>query len=234
MGGVFGQQDLNSGNTPFNELSFVVQMALSKLNVATLVQVQAVNAGSGLAPVGTVDVLPLVNQVAGDGSAMPHATIHGMPYLRIQGGANAIVCDPAVGDVGFCVFADRDISTVQASGAQGPPGSARRFDMADGLYLGGWCSNLTPTNYVQVTDEGINVVLGSTTLELTAGECTITANTKIIGTLEVTGQATFDQAATVTGNLTVGGDVVSAGISLDNHVHVGVQVGGGTTGGPQG
>ena len=71
MGGVFGQQDLASGNTPFNELSFVVQMMMAKMNVATLVQVVAVETSGRTAAVGTVDVLPLVNQVDGSGAAMP-------------------------------------------------------------------------------------------------------------------------------------------------------------------
>lgn len=216
MGGVFGQQDLASGNTPFNELSFVVQMMMAKLNVATLVQVMAVSAGPGLAPVGTVDVLPLVNQVDGSGAAMPHTTIHGLPYLRIQGGANAVICDPQVGDVGFCVFADRDISTVQASGAQGPPGSARRFDLADGLYLGGWCSNLTPENYVLVSDTETQVVFGGTSLTLNGSGATLNGNLQVNG------------AITSTGNVTAGG------IDLQGHVHTGVQSGGALTGGPQG
>lgn len=147
---VYGQQELSSGNTPFNELSFVVQQMLGRINVATLVKVVAVNATGGDAPVGTVDVLPLVNQIAGDGSAVPHTTIHGLPYFRLQGGSNAIICDPQKGDIGFCVFADRDISSVQASATQGNPGSARRFDMADGLYLGGWNSTITPDQYIQL------------------------------------------------------------------------------------
>ena len=54
MGGVFGQQDLASGNTPFNELSFVVQMMMAKMNVATLVQVVAVETSGRTAAVGTV------------------------------------------------------------------------------------------------------------------------------------------------------------------------------------
>lgn len=222
MGGVFGQQDLSSGNTPFNELVFVIQQALGRINVATLVQVKAVNVGSGLAPVGTVDVLPLINQVAGDGSAVPHTTIHNLPYLRIQGGVNAIICDPAVGDIGFCVFADRDISSVQASGAQGNPGSARRFDMADGLYLGGWCSNLTPQNYLLVNASEIEMVFGSNSVVVNASGITLN------GPVQINGAVTGSSTGTFTGNVKAGA------IDLETHVHTGVQGGSGNTGGPTG
>jgi len=144
----FGQQNLNSGNTEFNALSFVIQQALAKINVATLVKVIAVY-GGGTAVVGTVDVLPLVQQVAGDGTVVPHTTIYGVPYMRVQGGANAVIIDPVVGDIGFCVFADRDINSAQDTCAPAPPSSERRFDMSDGLYIGGWCGNLAPSQYMQ-------------------------------------------------------------------------------------
>jgi len=107
---VYGQQELSSGNTEFNSLQFLIQRALSRINVATLVQVRAVDPGAGLL-VGTVDVLPLVNQVDGAGVAIPHTTLYGLPYLRVQGGNSAFICDPIVGDVGLAVFADRDISS---------------------------------------------------------------------------------------------------------------------------
>ncbi len=214
MGGVFGQQDLASGNTPFNELSFVVQMMMAKMNVATLVQVVAVETSGRTAAVGTVDVLPLVNQVDGSGAAMPHATIHGLPFFRLQGGANAVIVDPKPGDIGFCVFADRDISSVQASGAQGNPGSARRFDMADGLYLGGWNMPVAPARYIVVDDEGITLMAGAQGADLTCG--TFTINGDVV----------------VNGKVTATGDVSGQGTSLHTHMHSGVQSGGSNTGVP--
>jgi hypothetical protein len=224
--GVFGQQELNSGNSPFNELAFVVQMMLSRLNVATLVKVVAVSTSGGVSPVGTVDVLPLVNQVAGDGSAVPHTTIFGLPYLRIQGGANAVIVDPKVDDIGFCVFADRDISSVQASGAQGNPGSARRFDMADGLYFGGWNLSTTPVNYLQVNDSHIQAVFGSTSVVIDGSGITLNGNLTVNGTGHVTGAFTGDSTGTFSG------DVTGNGTSLHTHKHGGVSTGIAQTGVP--
>jgi hypothetical protein len=227
---VYGQQDLSSGNTPFNQLSFVIQQALAKMNVATLVQVQAIYTTGPAGVVGTVDILPLVNQVDGAGVAVPHGTIFNVPYLRIQGGANAVIIDPVVGDIGFCVFADRDISSVQATAAQGNPGSARRFDMADGLYLGGWCSTLTPANYLQINGTQVQLVFGSTTLLLNGSEIqavigattllmnssgfTLTGNTKVVGNLEVTGTTQLDQNAAILGALALTGSISSPGGTL--------------------
>lgn len=211
--GAQGQQDLSSGNTEFNQLAFVIQQTLGRLNVATLVKVVAVHTTGRTAAVGTVDVLPLVNQVDGSGAAMPHATIHGMPFLRLQGGANAFICDPKPGDLGFCVFADRDISSAQASGAPANPGSARRFDMADGLYFGGWNMATAPARYIVVDDSGISIEAGPAA-DLTAGTFTINGDVVVNGTLTATGE--------VTGN----------GTSLHTHKHSGVSTGGGITGVP--
>lgn len=55
----------------------------------------------------------------------------------------------------------------------------------------------------------------------------------IVGAITHEGDYTQTGSQAVTGNVTVSGDVVAAGISLVDHVHGGVQVGGGTTGVPQ-
>jgi hypothetical protein len=223
--GFFGQKELATGNSEFNQLEFVVRMLTSKFNIATLVQVVAVTPAPNNTSqaVGTVDVLPLIGQVDGSGAIWPATTIFGLPYFRLQAGVAAILVDPAVGDVGLVVFCDKDISSVKASqGQPAGPASARRFDMADGFYFGGWMSAVTPTNYVQVNQAGISLVLSDgTSLLLSPGQCTIKANTKIIGTLEVTGDtkldstlevaqvATFTMAASVGGLLTLGGGMAS-------------------------
>lgn len=64
-----------------------------------------------------------------------------------------MIVDPVIGDIGIAVFADRDISTVKRTKAQGNPGSRRRFDAADGMYLGGLL-NSAPTNYLQLSSDG--------------------------------------------------------------------------------
>jgi hypothetical protein len=219
---VYPQQELADSSNPFNSLMFVIKRAMAGVNVATLVQVQEVYK-TGTGPVGTVDVLPVVNQVTGADQTVPHTIIYGLPYFRYQGGTNAVIVDPVVGDFGFCVFADRDIGSAQAgiadsnaamtavpsSGA--PPSSARRFDYADGLYIGGWNGNLAPTNYVQIMGSAIKMVLGGTSAVLTSNLLTVNANLKVNGTAEVTGNVTCDSQTEVKGLLLADGNMYVAG-----------------------
>jgi hypothetical protein len=97
-----------------------------------------------------------------------------------------VIIDPKVGDIGLCIFADRDISSVKANvaalrGGKGSvtPGSGRRFDMADGLYVGGLLNGV-PTQYVQFSASGINIV-SPTKVTITAPE------TDIVGALKNNG-----------------------------------------------
>jgi hypothetical protein len=142
----------------FNNLSFLIQQALNKIQTATLVQVEACSNDGELSPIGTVDVLPLVNQVDGNGNATPHVTIYGIPYLRLQGGPSGIICDPVAGDIGVALFASRDISRVVRTQEQGNPGSGRRYSFADGIYLSTVLSAAAPTQYLQFDSDGITVL----------------------------------------------------------------------------
>lgn len=158
-GGFKGEANVYSGNSEFNALSFLINQILGRVYTATLVQVQAVTLQSDTEPMGYVDARLLVQQLDGWGNAISNATIHHIPYFRLQAGACAVVIDPVVGDIGVCLFADRDISAVKTSKAEAPPGSRRRFDMADGLYIGAFLGNL-PTDYVKVSPAGIKIKSG--------------------------------------------------------------------------
>lgn len=144
----------------YNNIIFAVQQALNRLQTATLVRVDACTNDGDVSPVGFVDVTPLVNQIDGKGNPTPHITIFGIPYLRIQGGTNAIIIDPQPGDIGVAVFASRDISNVKTTKAQANPGSFRSFEFEDGMYLGGML-NGTPEQYIQFSASGITAVAAS-------------------------------------------------------------------------
>ena len=199
------------GRGEFNQLAFVVQQIMNKANHATLVQVVGVAPG-GVGPVGTVNVTPLVNMVDGNGNAIPHGIIYTLPYLRVQGGQNAVIIDPAINDIGLCVFADQDISTVKATLAAAIPATHRRNDWADGLYIGGML-NGTPNQYLEFSASGINVVTpgdlvmtvsGNLTANVT-GTATIAAPTVDINASSAANVTT--PTMTVNGNLTVTGTV---------------------------
>ena len=189
----------------------------------TLVQVVAVTNSGGLSPVGFVDVQPLVSQVDGIGQSTPHGILSHLPYFRIQGGKNAVIIDPEVGDIGIVVFADHDISAVKNARGQANPGSGRRFDMADGMYFGG-SLNAAPTQYVQFTPSGINVV-SPTAVTIKAPSITLDGPVTATSTINAATSVTAPQV-TGTTNVTFGG---KSGIG---HVHGGVQPGSGNTGTP--
>jgi hypothetical protein len=152
-----GQSTPFTSASEFNALQFQIAQALAKMQTATLVQVMGCTNNGALSPVGTVDIRVLVNLMSGNRTSIPHGTIFKVPYLRVQGGANAVILDPVVGDIGLCVFASRDISSVVAAKGTANPGSQRVFDWADALYVGGML-NAVPTQYVRFSASGIEVV----------------------------------------------------------------------------
>lgn len=184
-----GAQRPGSTTSEYNAQVFLVQQILSRVSTSTLVKIVAVTNAGEISPVGFVDVLPLVNQLDGDDQAMSHQTVYGLPYFRMQGGANAVIIDPQIGDIGICLFADRDISKVKATKAQGNPGSKRRFNMSDGLYIGG-VLNGTPERYVLFRNDGM-------TIKSPQG-LTIDAETYLDGSLSVTGNVSVGTGASGT------------------------------------
>jgi hypothetical protein len=150
----YGQQTPWDSTDEFNVIAFIIRQMMARLDSMKLVRVEAVSGGGAAAGPPTVDVLPLVSEIDGFGNAIPHGVVHGLPTFRLQGGICAIVLDPAAGDVGWVVAADRDISNAKANpGQQVTPGSYRKFDIADGVYAGA-LFGAAPTCYVQLKGDG--------------------------------------------------------------------------------
>lgn len=201
---------------------FIIEALLSRVSTCTLVRVVSCTNDGDLSAVGTVDVQPLVNQIAGDGSAWPHGRLFKLPYCRAQGGTNAVILDPKPGDIGLVVFASRDISAIKSATGKAQaadpatrglnPGTKRQFDMSDGLYVGGLL-NGTPEQFVRFYDGGVEVI-SPTKIRLEAP------------TIELAGDVVqTDGDITATGSITAEGDVVGEGISLHDHTHGGVTAG---------
>ncbi|EIF30973.1 hypothetical protein BCh11DRAFT_06485 [Burkholderia sp. Ch1-1] len=231
--GYRGAADATSGGSPYSENLFLIHQVLAAVSTAKLVRVEAVTNAGDLSPVGFVDVLPLVNQLDGENNAVPHGVVHNIPYFRLQGGTNAVILDPQVGDIGLCIFADRDISAVKNAKEVANPGSKRRFDMADGLYLGGYLNGM-PVQYVRFSAAGIDIV-SPTQIRLAAPNIVLqatqniglTAGTEITNSapaIEMDGQMTQGEgplggSAAMQGPLTVVQDVTAAGKSVSTHTH---------------
>lgn len=213
---------------PMDNRMQLIEAMLSGVHTATIVQVISCTNNGDVEPSGTVDVQPLVMQVDSDGHAVPHGPLHSLPYVRLYAGGNMIIMDPQPGDWGIAIFAERDISKVwNGGGNPQAPGSARRFDMADGIYIGG-IGSYPPTQYIQFSDAGITLTSPSA-VTIDAPQTTINGKTTVNGLL------TYTQGMEGSGGTTaaqISGDVVANGISLVNHVHGGVQTGSGNTGEP--
>lgn len=193
--GAYSKQTQATPIGEFNRTAFLVRMMLNKTNIATLVKVMAVSNNGDNSPVGTVDVQVLVNQLDGQNNAVPHITIYGLPYFRLQGGTNAIILDPQKDDIGLAIFADRDISAVKTAKGQANPGSFRRNDFADGLYIGVFLGE-SPDQYIQFNDDGVTVKspnlikLSAPIIEID-GMLDVDGDTNIEGELVVTGDGHF-------------------------------------------
>lgn len=197
-----------------NALEAMIRAFFSGRWTARPVKVLTVTNAGGISPIGYVSLLPLVQQIDGEGDVTPHATIYNAPYMRVQGGANAVILDPKAGDIGIAVFCDRDISAVKSSKGEAPPGSSRQSDPADAVYLGSIIA-AAPAQYVRFSESGIEMV-SPTQVHIQAPTAVIDANTTINGNLEVNG-----------------GTVKNDGVSIDKtHRHTGVTTGSGTSGPP--
>lgn len=223
-----------SSSSEYNALTFVIRELLSTRSYVTLVQVIAVDVA------GTVDVQPMVNQIDADGAPIPHGVVNGVPWFTLQAGLNAVILTPEVNDIGLCVFADRDISSVVVNKAISNPGSMRQSDMADGLYLGGYL-NKPATQYIKMGPDGIEIVSptsialtaptitldASDSIALTAPEVSIDASssaTITTGLFKVNGPAQFSSTIDASGTVTAP-EGVFGGKAFTTHKHGGVTVG---------
>jgi len=251
-----GQLGLSTATSQHNIDYFRIQQQLARVRTMQLVEVVAATSTGQVAPAGFLNVTLLINQIDSIGNSTPHQTIFQVPYLRLQGGANAVIMDPQVGDIGWCGFADRDISAIVRSritnnfpflGAlvnRFNPASYRKFDLADAVYIGG-VLNGTPSQYMTFSSAGINVTsptaitLNAPSITMTAPNITMAASTEIVlntPTTQIDGNLTSGagsgNTATFNGSISATGQVTGNGIPLSTHIHTGVQSGSSDTGGP--
>ena len=215
-----GQRGLSTNSSEYNAQDFMISQMLGRIATAEPVRVVAVS-GSGVSPVGFVDVQPLINLVTGEQKAQEQSVLFKL-----------------------AVYAMRDTESLKESrGKDGNvnPGSARAMSKGDGFYLGGFL-NAAPERYVLVDDEGVTIegvakltMHGETSVLTAENGLTINADVRINGSLTWTGTAQGDGGpARFSGGLTnMGGTVESNGKVLETHVHTGVEPGSGISGQPQ-
>jgi hypothetical protein len=204
----------------FAAIDKLVRNVIGRTGTATLVMVTAVTNAGGVSAVGFVDVQPMVNQVDANGNSLAHGIIHQLPYFRLQGGTNAVILDPQVGDIGLAVICSSDISAVKATKAAANPGSSRRNDLADGIYIGG-VLNGVPVQYLAFAAAGITVTTPQA-ITLNAGtSITMNSPTIFLNGFFTQGGGSYGGTSTFNGNFTIIGNVGVTGTLTNNGKLVG-------------
>ena len=216
-----GFGDLRHSQDDLSQIEFITKQAMNGMATATLALVKSVTAT-------TVDVQPMVHQIDGAGKAIPHGVVHALPFFTFRAGNSAIVVKPRVGDIGLVIFCSSDISAAKRSGKPSQPGSRRRFDWADGLYIGGFLGP-TPTQTITIDDDVGITIQGTASKPVTINA---PGGLTVAGNMTVTGTSTHTGNMTVSGTITGTTDVVGGGKSLKTHTHTGITTGSGTSGPP--
>lgn len=136
----------------YNLWDFLIKQVTSKMATGTPVEVTAVSANGR-----TVSVRPSVKQTDAIGNSYSHGVINGIPVLRLQSATYAIIVKPQVGDNGYVAFAHSDISSVIANEGEANPGSRRKFDWSDGVYMGGLFGDDEPEQSIEISGTGITL-----------------------------------------------------------------------------
>ncbi|MBS5291672.1 MAG: hypothetical protein KHY22_04020 [Sutterella wadsworthensis] len=243
-----------------NALEFFVRSMINGIvNTAIPVRVDSIERPAEGGGAAYLKATPLIQQRNAAGDALPCVPIPRLRWFRLQHGTAAIICDPKVGDIGLAVVAHQDVSNLDGGSEPQPPNSFRTFDLSDGFYIGGFWGS-APKTFIRIEDSGdvtitapqavtVNTknatVNASVATVINTPKTTITGDTYIDKTLNVTGRITGAGGITVSGgsggssvrgnfklegSMSATGDVVAGGKSLMKHTHKGDS--GGNTGVP--
>lgn len=221
-----GQQTPYDSSTEFDVISFIVRQRIALLDTMKLVQIVAVHPGTGTPPIaGTVDVQLLVQQIDGSGNVQSNGVVYGIPFFRLQGGKWAVICDPDVGDFGYVVCSDRDVSNVVKNPGQATPGSYRKYSVSDGVYVGG-CINQVPVATIDLRRDGTLKITDANgiVLDTTSGSLVITGNVEVNGTLKIDKLETGEDGLNVSGAISATGEITAksggaSSVTVTGHQH---------------
>lgn len=175
----------------------------------------------GVNIVGFVDIQLMIEQTNGQKKGNETAIICNVPYIRIQGGTNAVIIDPEINDLGVAIFASRDITNFKEARRQTPPATWRKFSISDAIYIGG-IRNQKPVQYIHFRNDGIEIyspkrvhittptvlIDSDNTTINTSAKTTINAN----GGCEINAETTNNGNVKINGNTKISGDLLVGGI----------------------
>ncbi len=218
---IYSYQEPKDNASEYAARTFHILQLIARQSKVALVKVLSCsNNGDPSKSAGTVDVQKLLLQVDPTGKVITgtNGPIYLVPYWRYQAGNFAIVADPQPDDIGLCLFADQDISSVVAARNTAPVATPRINSLNDGLWICGFL-NGPPEQYIAVDQNGGITI--KTPYGVNINGLKIDAN----GNLTVPG--TINSDGDITANANSGSP-----ISLVSHLTSGVQGGSGTSGPP--
>ena len=175
----------------------------------------------GVNIVGFVDIQLMIEQTNGQKKGNETAIVCNVPYVRIQGGTNAVIIDPEINDLGVAIFSSRDITNFKEARRQTPPATWRKFSISDAIYIGG-IRNQKPVQYIHFRNDGIEIyspkrvhittptvlIDSDNTTINTSAKTTINAN----GGCEINAETTNNGNVQINGNTKISGNLLVGGI----------------------
>lgn len=160
----------------------------------------------------TVTVKPLLNKEYADGAIGEAPILFDLPVIFPSAGGGLISFPIKQGDTGLAIFCQRSIDDwTYGDGSAVTPKSKQMHALNDGVFLPGL---YTANTHLSPDPDNVQIKFSGSTITI-----------KTDGVVEIDAPT-----VRITGNVSVGGDVVTdAGISLNNHIHGGVVVGGAKT-----
>ena len=190
----------------------------------------------GVNIVGFVDIQLMIEQTNGQKKGNETAIVCNVPYVRIQGGTNAVIIDPEINDLGVAIFSSRDITNFKEARRQTPPATWRKFSISDAIYIGG-IRNQKPVQYIHFRNDGIEIyspkrvhittptvlIDSDNTTINTSENTTINANNATINTsakttinanggCEINAETTNNGNVNINGNTKISGNLLVGGI----------------------
>lgn len=256
---VKGTKRATTANTELNAMSAFIETKIRDgVNTSDLVTIGAADDQGNTSTGGYAAATPIVAQTDGFNNAIPTTEIPKLPVWRPQAGKAAILMKPQPGDKAIAVFMKRDSSGIGVETKSSiPPGSFRNFDQADGVLINGvlgeapeiWLLLDPETGKIELSTKAANLDIecreeGDILIKTGSGDITIQAGSGGGGTITLDGQVVVTrniivqnknnegQSQMTGGFSNTGGQITSNAITLETHLHKGVQTGSGDTGTP--
>lgn len=207
------QQNQTTFNNSLQNETLYINYCINNmlLNMYTMLPAQ-ITAINGL--LCTVQLI--INTVGLNQPTPPPISVANVPICQLIGGSSGIIIEYQIGDVVLCGAIQRDISSIKNTWQQANPASQRKFSLSD-IVVMFKLSNSLPTNFVKITDSGI---------EITAPDLPITVNGKNI-TVNDTGTTTLNADSVLLGTAATN-SILLQGVEMTATI-AGVQPGGGVS-----